>query len=255
MSARAIAIGAGIASGIALLWRALGLKVSVYSSPHETGYTLKTPSASEAAMITGAAATMKEAFAKAGATMTDMSLQYCLAIAWLETSFGKGWSTPEGKASNNWGSVQAKAGEPSFAWHDTYSSGEEYQQAFKTYPTPVDGAADVVRHVLLNRKSVERALSEDGASIWRASLAMRRTTYYGSWCKQAIARFGPIKQSSQKNPQTEAELACEKEAVSLHVETVKAKLAVIVPVLGIAALPLGTYEDAIEWSKGGNNNA
>lgn len=204
------------------------------------------PSAADKAMVQGASAVMAQAeTAVLGHPATDYEHQYLLAVAWLETSFGH-W-TGAGVGSNNWGAVQARPGEASFDWHDSKSDGSTYSQPFKTYATPVDGASDVVRHVLVNRPQVADALDDSSATIWRASLAMRRTTYYGSWCLKAVKDFGAIKQSSQKNPQTPGEIACEKEAVGLHVGTVQAKIKKIAPALGVSPIPLGSYEDAIAW--------
>ena len=133
---------------------------------------------SDAARHQAAAAVMQEGAQKAiGRELAPGELIYCLAVASLETSYGQAWKGA-GAGSNNWGAVQARPGEPSFPHSDSYSDGRRYEQAFRTYPTPADGAADVVRHVLKHRPQVAAALGP-GATVWRASLAMRRTTYFG----------------------------------------------------------------------------
>lgn len=176
-------------------------------------------------------------------------LIYCLGVAKYETSYGQGWKGA-GVGSNNWGSVHAKGGEPSFPWRDSHPDGRVYAQAFKSYPTPEEGAADVVRHVLKHRASVARALGP-GATLWRASLAMRRTMYYGSWCKAAVAKYGASVATgkAQREPSSEGDFACEREAIGLHVWRMAKEQGPIAAALGLPLIPEGTYEEAATWYK------
>lgn len=197
-----------------------------------------------------------------GETPSLAALQYGQSIGHLESSYGKGWnSIPKGRdhiqhdlsgarASNNWGAVHATGSQPGFAWSDTDSKGDPYAQRFRSYATPSEGAKDKLKHTFVARKAVADAVSGKGASVWRASLAMRRTVYYSSWCPKAVARYGKDvgKVSAQKNPATEGELACEREAAELHAKKAYNSILKIAAALGEpVALPLGTYEDARQW--------
>lgn len=68
-----------------------------------------------------------------------------------ESHYGAGWNGTEGEGSNNWGAVQA--GPPpcdparSFETTDTHSNGEPYRRCFRKYPSPADGAYDMLRNV------------------------------------------------------------------------------------------------------------
>jgi hypothetical protein len=96
-------------------------------------------------------------------------------IAFFETNYGQGWKEGEGKGSNNWGAITIKRrSEPSddcvgaFAHKDSRFDDElgrvvEYVTCFKEYPTPEEGAADVVRVAL--RSNVRAALPSLRAAV------------------------------------------------------------------------------------------
>lgn len=210
-------------------------------------------SAQEKAVFTEAAAIMREACkAELGREPSDSELTYCLAIAKLETGFGRGWKGAM-VGSNNWGAVQCSSsaqgsGGSCIPYEDSYADGTRYKIDFRSYPTPLDGARDVVKHVMVHRPSVAKILGADDCTIYRASLAMRRTTYYGGFCPKTVARYGTMgKRTAQRDPQTDAEKSCEHEAVELHAKTVVAPIAAkISSALGLQPMRLGTFEDAMQ---------
>ena len=194
---------------------------------------------------------------------TLAELQYGQAIGSLETSYGKGWvRCPKGcdgqcdisgaQASNNWGAVQAKGSDASFQWCDSHPDGSTYKQRFRSYETPKDGAADMLGHVFSRRPMVAKALASKGATIYRASLAMRRAVYYGGFCPKAVARFGPgIAIPSYRDPdRDEGTRACEREAVEMHAKRVNDIVRAIAASTGDKwVIPLGTFDDAMAWYK------
>lgn len=196
---------------------------------------------------------MKEALEKTLGTYTANELAYCMAIAAIETNYGKGWNEtrcPGGKAANNWGAVIGKDG---FPCEDSNSDGSKYKTNFKVYDSPVDGAAGVVKQVLVNRPKVREALKGGDASVFRASLAMRRTSYYAGFCPKATKAYSTedAKASFGKPDLNDGTRACEKEAVELHANAVAKKLAGIYPAMGGVnlVLSLGTYDEALSWFK------
>lgn len=185
-------------------------------------------------------------------------IQYGQAVGWLESNYGRGWVSCKCKtvqcdmagaaASNNWGAVQSRGGVPSFQWCDTNPDDSEYAQHFRSYPTPEAGAADMLAHIFKSRKSVADALSDSGATVFRASLAMRRTTYYGGRCPGAIKAHGAGANKYGDPKGDPKALACEAEAVTAHAKRMKGIIDDIAAACGDAgALPLGTLEDAISW--------
>ncbi len=191
-----------------------------------------------------------------GRAPSIVETQYGQAIGWLESSYGRGWGKCPCKntecdmagaaASNNWGAVQAKGGVPSFQWCDTNPDGSEYAQHFRSYDSPEAGAADMLSHIFKSRKAVADALKSEGATVYRASLAMRRTTYFGGWCPNAI-KGGAV--SSYGDPKGDPKkLACEAEAVAMHAKRAKTIIDdVAASNSDPGAMPLGTLEDAIRW--------
>lgn len=187
-----------------------------------------------------------------GREPTGAELLYILGVGKYETTWGNAW-TGAGKGSNNWGSVHATGSQDSFEWTDSHSDGTRYPQKMRKYATPEDGAADLVRHIIVLRPRVADALDDSGATLWRASLAMRRSAYYGSWCLKAVQKYGKgvASVAVQKNPTSEGDLACEREAVGLHVWRMSLETRGIALAVGdLAPIPDGTYEDALAWYSG-----
>lgn len=111
---------------------------------------------------------------------TLAELQAIQGIARLETGYATGWGTPEGRASHNWGAIQALPDDPnSFAATDTHptSSGGavKYQARFKVYPDDVAGAAAIARW--LRSHGVPDAVV-GGGNAWALSSAMHAAHYY-----------------------------------------------------------------------------
>lgn len=221
-------------------------------------------SASEKASHVWARPIVKQALTELlGRSPSLAELQYGQAIGFLESSYGKGWGkVPKGRehiphdvpgamASNNWGAVHATGNQPGFAWSDTKPNKEVYAQRFRSYATPAEGAKDKLKHTFVLRQKVARAVAGPKASVWRASFAMRRGMYYGSWCDKAVARYGQSVGSvaAQRNPEaSEGNMACEREAVELHAKRTFDIIRRIASALGEpVAMPLGTYEDALQW--------
>lgn len=210
------------------------------------------PAVIDPARAKWAAEVYQPAFVKAvGRAPTNAEMLYGLGVGKYETSWGHAW-TGAGKDSNNWGSVHATGSQESFDWSDSHSDGTRYPQKMRKYPTPIDGAADLARHIEVLRPRVADALDDEQATIWRASLAMRRSAYYGSWCLEAVKKYGKAVSTVavQRNPQSEGELACEREAVALHVWRMSLETRGIAKVLVMPVIPDGTYEDAIAWYAG-----
>lgn len=96
-----------------------------------------------------AAGIVNQAFQQVmGRTPTPAERQIVMAVADLESGYGKGWGKGKssgGQGSHNWGAVQtrSKTG-PGFSHQDSSAEGK-YQVRFKAYPNDVAGAADVVR--------------------------------------------------------------------------------------------------------------
>ncbi len=253
---KAVAIGAGVGALFALLWAHMKNASAAFgplTSKTWERVSYPMPAAQRVALHQGASKVMTEAFtAEFGRAPNGDELQVLLAVANLETGYGNGWNNarcPGSQSSNNWGAVQATKSDPAqFPCTDTFPDGTSYQQGFKTYPTPVDGARDVVKHVFKHRPAVADSIADPStATIWRFSLTMRRKSYYGSWCKKTVAKYGSIDNHAQTNPIKEADIECEKEAAGLHVDTMLAKIKEIAPSVGVSALPVGTYEDALSW--------
>lgn len=176
-------------------------------------------------------------------------LAYLLAVAFLESSYGKGWKGAM-VGSNNWGAVQCgKASQNApgcILYQDSYSDGTPYSVSFRSYPSAVDGAADVAKHVLVHRPRTAEALSRKGATAFDASYAMRREKYYGGFCPKASNRFGAeaAKVSLGSPDRDEGTRACEAEAVSLHANRAQGLMLEIAQALGTTAMPLGAFETA-----------
>ena len=110
-------------------------------------------------------------------------LQCLQAVSWLETSHAAGWKPP-GAGSWNFGACQAGSNwtGATFTYTDTHptSSGASvpYSVKFRAYPSAIEGAADLVKIVYVNRgRSVALAAAgrHDTAGFSRA---LHSTGYY-----------------------------------------------------------------------------
>lgn len=153
-----------------------------------------------------------------GRDPTVAELQLAQAVSWHESNYGRGWKAdknPDGRAtsSNNWGAVQS--GMPkgsacpvnSFMYTDTHPTtagvNVPYQVCFKTYPTPVDGAADVVK-LLFKSKSRGPGITEAArtGSVNDFSTIMYDTKYYEGWGKTREERIAGHANRMRKTVQT-----------------------------------------------------
>lgn len=249
-----VALLSGAALAVYALWREGLSKVAspFKASPDFEPLKPKPVSAEKVAVYKQAAATMQQAAqSELGRDLTDTELSYCLAVAKLETGFGRGWKGAM-VGSNNWGAVQCSAsnqdGAGCIPYEDSYADGTKYKINFRSYATPVDGARDVIKHVMVHRPTVAKVLASPDCTIYRASLAMRRTTYYGGFCPKTVSRYGTMgRRTAQRNPETDAEKSCEHEAVDLHAAKAVAPIAAeLATALGTSPMVLGSYEDALK---------
>lgn len=204
---------------------------------------------------------MAAAFARVmGRKPNLFELQYAQAIAFLESSYGRGWKG-EMVGSNNWGAVQCASGNQSgcIPYRDSFPDGTTYAITFRSYASPEDGAVDVIRHVFSLRPRVAQALASGGATAFRASLAMRRGKYYGGFCPKATAQYGAqVARDSFAYPDRDGgTMACEQEAVSLHANRVANDIKTIADANGDGkVLPLGSYKESRAWyGAGGKKGA
>lgn len=187
-----------------------------------------------------------------GRSPTPYELQYGHGVAWLESNYGRGWKGPM-VGSNNWGAVQCPKGSTGgdcIPYQDSFADGTRYDVSFRRYATPEDGAADALRHVFAKRPRTAAAIAGKGATVYRASFAMRRERYYEGFCPNATKRYGrpAVRASLSKPDSSDATLACQKEAVENHAKRLSSIVRDVAAAAGDTyALPLGTYEDAERW--------
>lgn len=87
-----------------------------------------------------------------GRMPTAAERQIVMAVADLESNYGRGWKAGKGSGSHNWGAVQTRSKTaPSFSHKDSSAEGS-YMTRFKVYPGDVSGAADVVSHLFKNSR-------------------------------------------------------------------------------------------------------
>ncbi len=124
----------------------------------------------------------------------------CLqAISELESGHGRGWEPP-GNGSYNLGAIQAYgswSGE-TFAYTDTApqtdGSSKPYRQAFRKYPSLIEGAKDLVRIVFVasGRATVLKAATEGQTLRFSAGLwcPPRDPHFRAKWIKEATEHYG-----------------------------------------------------------------
>jgi len=138
---------------------------------------------------------IRQGFALAlGYNGTGPELQVAQAVGRRESSYGRGWKA-DGVGSNNWGAVQA--GRPpcnpatSFEYTDTHpesdGSSTKYSICFRRYASPVEGAADMIRHLYVKRPTVLRAVHR--GSLHDFSAAMYDEHYYEGFGATREARI------------------------------------------------------------------
>ena len=154
-----------------------------------------------------------EALKALGIMPTRSVAQHVQGVAYLESRYGTAWSTPEGRASNNWGAVQYRtpgqlgldptndlAPHPShltsgavlpyprispdgkgFLAVDSSPGKGWYWIYFRRYGTPAEGAAHVAKVMYVARPSVLSAAK--AGNTYGVSEQMRNTVYYEGFGK------------------------------------------------------------------------
>jgi hypothetical protein len=180
--------------------------------------------------------------AEQGREPTTGELVYSLAVAKLESSWGKGWKGAM-VGSNNWGAVQCGGGSnPSqcVEYEDSHSDGTKYKVGFRKYASPVDGARDVVRH-LTKLRPLTWAVMRDSGPISEFSRAMRVERYYGGFCPVATKQYGKSVIHYGKPPEdSPAKKACHEEAIAGHAKYMDRVIKTFAPALGLPVPPVGT---------------
>jgi len=189
--------------------------------------------------IRNAADVMREGWRIAlGRAPNEGELLYSLLVARLETSFGRGWTGPLA-ASNNWGAIQCGAnaiaqGAKCIERDDTHPNGTKYKVGFRAYPSPAEGAADVVRHLTKYRPGVAAVMSRNG-SLSEFARAMREEKYYGGFCPEATKAGGKWGYGKPQNPN---QVACHEEAIRGYVKGTSKMLSQIADAIGVPAPPV-----------------
>lgn len=124
-----------------------------------------------------------------GREPTRPEAQFVHAVAELETSCGDGWANPEHDKANNFGAIQAGDGwkGATFGHKDSSpksdGSSEWYDGKFRAYPTPIEGASDLVRVVYQakplgnDRGTMVLPAAQRGDSLG-VSLGLYQSRYY-----------------------------------------------------------------------------
>lgn len=133
--------------------------------------------------------TLIEAFkAVIGRLPTRNEAQIIQSVGEHETNWGQGWKEGEGLGSNNVGAVQ---GSPGFEHIDHHADGSQYTTTFRSYPSLLEGAKDLVRLLTIKRPA---AWSRIRAGDYRgAAYAMRASGYFEAPAEsyyQAILKAG-----------------------------------------------------------------
>ena len=202
--------------------------------------------------------------------LNTIEIQAIQGVAALESSYGKAkiMNVEGTQKLNNWGGVQCPKGSSGpncVLLHDKYPNGKTFSVSFRSYPTPADGCADTIRHILFFRPRTAALLAagpassnnpeseDEGATFFRFSYIMRRDRYYGGFCKNAFKEYGDAVggiKSLEHPDSNDACKACAKEAVEGHVQAMRQNLDQALASNALNepyAMPLGTYEDADAW--------
>jgi len=126
---------------------------------------------------------------------TSNELRMLLAVALHETTFGAGWKD-EGIGSNNMGALHANKSWTGDTWggfdtSPTSTGGAiSYAQAFRKYPTALDGWEDLVRVLYIQMGAVRRAAATGDPR--QMAKAMRAAGFYegkGATQAERIANY------------------------------------------------------------------
>lgn len=131
-------------------------------------------------------------------TPTANELRILEAVALHETTFGAGWKGA-GAGSNNMGAIHATKDWPGETWGGTDTSPTSkggtirYEQAFRKYPTPLEGWQDLVRVLYVQMRRC-RAAANTGDPREMAK-AMRAAGYYQGSGATETERIGGYEQA------------------------------------------------------------
>jgi hypothetical protein len=128
------------------------------------------------------AATVIQAFERAGLTPSTPAQRLAQGVGMLETRCGRGWSGA-GVGSFNWGAVQAGSSSwtgATFEYVDTHPNPDgtstTYRAKFRKYPDNLSGCLDFLRILYVKRPTVlAAAQSGDSGGV---SSALYATRYY-----------------------------------------------------------------------------
>lgn len=182
--------------------------------------------------------------AEHGREPSAAELLYSLGVAKLETSWGRGWKGAM-VGSNNWGAVQCGKGvdqSTCIEYEDSHSDGTKYKVGFRSYPTPVEGARDVVRHLTRHRPLTWAVMRRpiESATINDFARAMREERYYGGFCPQATKAYGKAVIHYGKPPEGDrAKAECHEEAIKGYVRYMRGVLQSFAPEIGLSVPPDG----------------
>jgi hypothetical protein len=137
---------------------------------------------------------LREGWRRCYGSELALPVAQCLqAIGWLETNYGMGWTEaiPGAAESNDWGAITAGAEwtGATFEHRDSYPNPSKdpeavkkepniwYTTKFRAYPTPQDGATDLVNIVYLTRMRAVLDAAKRGDTLG-FSTALYNTGYY-----------------------------------------------------------------------------
>lgn len=129
---------------------------------------------------------------------TVNELRVLLAVALHETTFGAGWRG-EGAESNNMGSLHATNAWTGDTFGGTDTSPTEtggtisYPQAFRKYPTALEGWQDLVRTLYVQMRGVRSAAASGDPHA--VAVAMRKARYYEGQGATEADRIGSYEQA------------------------------------------------------------
>ncbi len=136
-----------------------------------------------------------------GETPSLSSLQIAGAQAHLESNYGRASyrNSVTGETSgviNNWGAVQAHGDQPGFLATDTHADGSVYQAKYRIYPTPEDGAKDMLKQMTTRRPTSWGHMRRGDIDAWSAQMRTKdpETGVLGYFEQSAEGRAKGIEQ-------------------------------------------------------------
>ena len=129
--------------------------------------------------------------AKFGEPITPGEIKALAGVACLETSYGDGWKGA-GKGSFNMGAIQGTGPAGSFVYTDTHpnagGTNTPYQIAFRRYRSVVEGWADLVNVVYVNRGRARVREAAKAGDWYGVSKALHETGYYEGYGRTEAER-------------------------------------------------------------------